>query len=546
MFTNPFKLRDIFLTEQDIVDELKSSIYAKQPFVTKYLEVLLKPVNDEIEAGRSQNQDLETITWERLCANPIHVFSLMGRKLYFEDVVLQTILRETENLEERERVLNATWGHMKRVSWPEEIDFKGAIHGLLRVQFTYHLPTIDIADGKLRDRQTLARLSVDDCLFLAKDRLNGKNPLLTTGGIDFAVAIEWAEAALELEKRELVNTGKEDLSMLTKISEVLNEAKKSHDKHFMPPTPGDGWSRYPNEHFFIRPFGEDKQLTGRQLRQEERENFSKRYTSESLEFVHHLRDYHTLCRGDAVLSRNAKKFEGYCTMTHKNDPYLYLSPAKIEVLSEQPELYMFHDVVTKNELEYMQTTVTSKLSRSGLYVEGGAENSKFTSERTQSNAWLFEAKNTKLHALSRRLEHLTGLHISDPPGGYEMEASEAYQIGVYSPGGLYLPHYDALEPLDHLGYTHKRAWVGNRIATAMFYLSDVDGGGTAFGNMGKVTFPKKGSLAFWYNLHRNGSKDFYSIHGACPTLFGIKWVSNKWIREGMQFNKRPCSLDPML
>lgn len=29
-------------------------------------------------------------------------------------------------------------------------------------------------------------------------------------------------------------------------------------------------------------------------------------------------------------------------------------------------------------------------------------------------------------------------------------------------------------------------------------------------------------------------KTAMSLHGACPTSLGIKWVSNKWIREGEQ------------
>ena len=57
----------------------------------------------------------------------------------------------------------------------------------------------------------------------------------------------------------------------------------------------------------------------------------------------------------------------------------------------------------------------------------------------------------------------------------------------------------------------------------LFQLSDVDGGGTGFPALGKATFPQKGSAAFWYNLKRNGDKDERALHGACPTIFGIKW-----------------------
>ena len=46
-------------------------------------------------------------------------------------------------------------------------------------------------------RKTSAKLFADDCFDLAKERLYGNNPLQITGGVDYAVAIEWAEASLE-------------------------------------------------------------------------------------------------------------------------------------------------------------------------------------------------------------------------------------------------------------------------------------------------------------------------------------------------------------
>ena len=59
------------------------------------------------------------------------------------------------------------------------------------------MPITELAKGKIRDKETHARLTVEDCFFLATERINGKNPLLISGGMDYAIAIEWAEAALE-------------------------------------------------------------------------------------------------------------------------------------------------------------------------------------------------------------------------------------------------------------------------------------------------------------------------------------------------------------
>ena len=55
-----------------------------------------------------------------------------------------------------------------------------------------------------------------------------------------------------------------------------------------------------------------------------------------------------------------------------------------------------------------------------------------------------------------------------------------------------------------------------------FELSNVDGGGTAFPNIGRVVYPEKGSLVFWYNMHENGTYNEDSIHAFCPVLYGVR------------------------
>ena len=74
----------------------------------------------------------------------------------------------------------------------------------------------------------------------------------------------------------------------------------------------------------------------------------------------------------------------------------------------------------------------------------------------------------------------------------------------------------------------------------MFYLSNLVGGFTAFPNVGVAAQPREGTAVFWYNLEENGEQSELPLHGACPVLLGLKWVANKWIREGAQLWTRPC------
>lgn len=103
----------------------------------------------------------------------------------------------------------------------------------------------------------------------------------------------------------------------------------------------------------------------------------------------------------------------------------------------------------------------------------------------------------------------------------------------------------------------------------LIYMGKVKAGGeTVFPDLNLTISPNKGSAVFWYNLLNNGTKDYSTLHAACPVLLGTKWstlsfvqflpiilflcinyfiifvglVLNKWIRERGQEFRRPCTL----
>ncbi|XP_012935075.2 prolyl 4-hydroxylase subunit alpha-1 [Aplysia californica] len=89
--------------------------------------------------------------------------------------------------------------------------------------------------------------------------------------------------------------------------------------------------------------------------------------------------------------------------------------------------------------------------------------------------------------------------------------------------------------------TKSLQFAGDRLATWMFYMSDVTAGGaTVFPSLNVFVQPVKCSAVFWHNLLASGQPDTRMVHAGCPVLMGDKWVSNKWIRESCQVFRSPC------
>lgn len=149
-------------------------------------------------------------------------------------------------------------------------------------------------------------------------------------------------------------------------------------------------------------------------------------------------------------------------------------------------------------------------------------------------AWLEDSIDPLLARVSRRVSFVTGLST---------ESAEQFQVANYGLGGHYGPHPDYSELSSAKGGILEEK--GDRTATMLMYLDDVDAGGaTAFTQLGFAVRPRRGTAVFWYNLtpyngpttnytfwgvRRHGDNRTY--HAGCPVLRGSKWIATKWIHE---------------
>ena len=152
-------------------------------------------------------------------------------------------------------------------------------------------------------------------------------------------------------------------------------------------------------------FGGDKPVPARQLRREEAD---LEEDTELTRLGYTIRDWNALCRGEKV-RRTAGSSDKICVLTSNNHPYHLLAPFKLEIVSRYPVLFMYHDVLSKREIQMMKTGAGSQLVTSAMQDTLVTAGSKVTNERTQSNAWLWDHLQPALHSLSLRTERMSGL-----------------------------------------------------------------------------------------------------------------------------------------
>ncbi|XP_045138531.1 prolyl 4-hydroxylase subunit alpha-1-like [Portunus trituberculatus] len=501
VYTSIQDLTAVFSLERRVVSALSNYVddmEAKLLRIRKYLR--------EYEQVSAEGTVTDEVTMERLAGNPVHAFHLMKRL-----TVDWRHLEEQSKVDPWMDVMNAMRGvGGGGVRLPNEEDLQGAAQALVRLHDVYNLNTTQLARGNVWGVQSAAELTAQDCLYMGKHSFNL--------GL-YQRAVQWFEEAYALAGLEGNATVTQD-----QVNVFLNTAIKALDDN---------------------PYG--------QLEIGQQENFSARTSLQEKPSVSHrlatvltpqedAANFHALCRGQQLLS-DAYVATLKCFYDWRGDHYLRLMPARVERHHWSPELLTFHQVISDNEILKLQQLSAPALSRAMVQGPQGKGNT-VSNTRTSKVGWLDDSQNPLVAKLSDRVARLTRLSTS-----VTNDDAEMLQVANYGIGGHYNPHHDYLlvdKTEEELNNIHPRELVlGDRIATFMFYLSDVTrGGATAFPRLGTAVWPSKGSAAFWYNLKRSGQGSQATLHGACPVVHGSKWVSNKWIRERGQFLRRTCGLSP--
>jgi len=191
---------------------------------------------------------------------------------------------------------------------------------------------------------------------------------------------------------------------------------------------------------------------------------------------------------------------------------------KVLMKIEKPYVLYIDNLLSEEECDELITYSGDKL-RPSLVFDPATGVKKEVPGRTSSGAY-FQLHETELIAtIETRIAELTN---------YPVENGEGLQVLQYKAGEEYKPHFDFF-PANQVD----QAKGGQRVATVLIYLNDVEAGGeTTFPRIGLSVTPKKGSAVYFHYGNSQGQVDRMSLHSSIPVSTGVKWVATKWIREG--------------
>ena len=201
-----------------------------------------------------------------------------------------------------------------------------------------------------------------------------------------------------------------------------------------------------------------------------------------------------------------------CFNLHHGNPYLQLGPFKYEMILKEPEIGLFHQLITPQEAENMKHLARSKMISTPYNV--GGKNELFSKLRTSKIMYMNENLVKEAMAVSRKIHWATRMNLAN-----ERFASENFQVMNYGIGGKISIHLDSTGEVIENGTSSNDGtseWSkigGQRFVTFMVYLSSVEAGGaTAFPQPGISIKPEIGSALYWFNMGAQNNFDSRIVH----------------------------------
>ncbi|MBN3767565.1 2OG-Fe(II) oxygenase [Burkholderia sp. Ac-20365] len=210
-----------------------------------------------------------------------------------------------------------------------------------------------------------------------------------------------------------------------------------------------------------------------------------------------------------------------CPVAEGNTIHAHDRDVAVRVRFDRPQVIAFDDVLSAEECAELIERARHRLKRSTtVNPDNGRED--VIQLRTSEGFWFQRCEDAFIERLDRRISALMN---------WPLEHGEGLQILHYTQGGEYRPHFDYFPPGQNGSVLHT-ARGGQRVATLIVYLSDVESGGeTVFPDAGLAVMARQGGAIYFRYMNGQRQLDPLTLHGGAPVTGGEKWIMTKWMRE---------------
>ena len=189
--------------------------------------------------------------------------------------------------------------------------------------------------------------------------------------------------------------------------------------------------------------------------------------------------------------------------------------------AQAPKVVVFDNFLSHEECQQLIACAEDKF-QTATVVNAQTGEYFTTTERTSMNAVFQRQENAIISVLENRIAQVLNFPIDN---------GEGLQILRYHSGGEYKPHFDFFDTTKAGGQRAIEIG-GQRVATFLTYLSDVESGGaTRFPSANCEIRPKEGMALYFSNILLNNNPDPLSLHSSVPVITGTKYIATKWLRQ---------------
>lgn len=187
----------------------------------------------------------------------------------------------------------------------------------------------------------------------------------------------------------------------------------------------------------------------------------------------------------------------------------------------QPDIVLFNNLLSPDECTQLIALSKHKLKPSTI-VDPDTGKLKIITARSSEGCHFQRDESAFIQKLDQRIAELMN---------WPAHHGEGLQVLHYSISGEYRPHYDYF-PVEHPGNSNYLRHGGQRVATLIMYLNDVEAGGeTIFPEIGLSIAPRQGAAVYFSYTNSLGQLNPKSLHGGAPVIQGEKWIATKWMRQ---------------